>query len=234
MKLTRIALIPALASLSLLVACGGDDSGGAPAAQQGTVNPQAAKGTATSTISAATTAVKSNNGLAAASQMQSASSQAQGIVTPAGGGTAPANLPDLGSLSLAVGEGCTCEPTKCVFKACKDNPSVEINGEISWDAGHVVCKNLTYKVVSGPSTVDITTNCDLTVSDTKIAGTLSSKGATSYAVQGATGQTTWDATVKFNEVTFANGQPTGGSIDATSTVSAAGQNYSGSTTVNFP
>ncbi len=244
MKLNSIA--PVLSSLVLFaVACGGgDDSGGAPAAQQGTVNPQAAKGTATATISAATTAVKTNNGMTAAAQMQSAASQAQSIVSPAGGaGTAPSGvpgLPDLGSLSLALGEGCTCEATKCVFKACKDNPSVEMNGEISWDGGHVVCKDLNYKITQGVSTIDMTTNCDLTVTDALIKGTLGSKGSTSYNLQGGQGQTgagtyTWDSTVKFNDVAFANGQPTGGSIDATSTVTmGAGQSYTGSSNVKFP
>lgn len=228
-------LIPALACLSLVaVACGGsDDDGGAPAAQAGTVNPQAAKSTASSTINAATTAVKTNNGLGAAAQMQAASNQAQGIVSPAGGAQA-GSAPELGSLSLAAGPGCTCEATKCVFMACKDNPGVEINGEISWDGGHVVCKNLTYKVTQGVSNIDMTTNCDLTVTDTKITGTLSSKGSTSYAVQGTAGQYTWDANVKFNDVTYANGQPTGGSVDASSTVSVGGQNYAGTSNVKFP
>ncbi|MCC6648900.1 MAG: hypothetical protein IT374_25460 [Polyangiaceae bacterium] len=230
-------IVPLFACFSLaLAACGGSDDDSAPAAQPGTVNPQAAKSTATSTISGALTATKSNDGNSAVGQIQAASSSAQSIVSPAAGGGQPQALSDLGTLSLAVGPGCACEATKCVFTACKDNPSVEINGELSWEGGRVLCKNLTYKInQGGVSNVEMTTNCDLTVSDTKITGSLSSKGSTSYAAQGAgAGQYTWDATVKFNDVTHANGQPTGGSVDATSTVSVAGQTYSGSSTVKFP
>lgn len=230
-------IAPTLFGLSLFaVACGGSDDESAPAAQAGTVNPQAAKSTASSAITAASTAVKTNNGLGAAAQMQSASSSAQSIVSPSAGSVPQAIQPDLGSLTLAVGAGCTCEATRCVFSACKDNPGVEINGEISWDGGHVVCKNLNYKVMQagGVSNLDMTTNCDLTLTDTKMVGTLSSKGSTSYAASGAAGTYTWDSTVKFNDVTYTNGTPTGGSIDASSTVSVAGQTYAGSSNVKFP
>lgn len=248
MKLTRIlSVLPAL-SLSL-VACGGsDDSGGdqQPAPLQGTVNQQSAKASAQQTITATRTAFTSKDtgskkGLGVAAQLQGAASSSQGIITPAAAGAPTQST--TGEVAQAIGAGtCDCTDTKCSFKDCADNPGVTINGELAYENGKLTCKDLAYTVTSAASagTTTITINCDIAYTDTSVAGTLSTTGATS--VGGA--KVGWSSSSTFNAVKYdATGKAVSGSVDVTASYSievatgqqgAAPQVYQGSASVTFP
>lgn len=228
----RVFTLLAATALSIgAVACSSSDSSGGSSAKAGTVNPAVAKSATQSAISASVTAVQSNDGKASAGQFMSAAVSAQGIVTPALGAFLAS--PRLES-SLAAGT-CDCSGTSCTFTDCSDTGSTTMNGTISWTGGHVLC-DLSFKTTQSYP-LQLTTKCDLNVTSTSIDGTLSSTGTVDLSSVGggtAAGAYSWSTSSTFNKVTYASGQPTGGSVSVSATYEIAGQAYSGDATVSFP
>lgn len=228
----RFSTVVSFVALSIAAAACSSSDSAAPAAKAGTVNPQAAKSTATQAVQASVTAVKSNDGQASAGQFMAAAMSAQGIITPSYG--AMLQSEHLES-SLAAGT-CDCTGTTCTFTDCVQGGTTTMNGTMSWGSGHVTC-DLTYKTTQ-TYPLQMTTKCDLTVSDTSIAGTLTSSGTVDLSgVSGgaAQGAYSWSSDTTFTAVTYASsGQPTGGSVTINASYEIAGQAYAGSATVTFP
>lgn len=233
-----------IASLSLLVACGSDSEESQPQTQAGQVNTQTAKSAAEGTVQAALTAVNDQNGRVAASQLQAVSSQTQGIITPAAPstGTTAARIlgalgPDLGTLA---DEGCNCTETSCTFQDCGSETS-KISGTLSWEGGHLEC-DLQFKTIGAGLTgeVDITTSCDLKVTESSLDGTLGTKGTVSNIPTadnstGAIGSYEWNVSTRFDKVAYdAQRKPISGSVHVEGTYTIFGQVYSGSADVTFP
>jgi hypothetical protein len=260
MKLSN-RLFGAAAAALLVVACGSSDSGSEqpPAAQPGTVNKPVAKQAASQTINAATQVQSNNDGVQAASNLQGAAAQAQGIIQPSYGGAPSALLGEtIGQIGQMLGtaDGCSCDEASktCTYTNCTPNGSdnLTINGSLSWGGGKVVAKGLSYDIANtgALSSLKLTLDCDLTVGATQIDGSMHTSGSTAGtagtgAAGGAPGGTSfsyeWDTTIKFNAVTYSGGQPTGGSIDVSGSyaikLGAGGvgdQTYAGSANVTFP
>lgn len=216
-------------------ACGSDESETkSTPKKQATVNTAQAKEAAKQAIAASISAVRDGNGQNAANQLQGAASQMQGVITPAPGGTAQAASP---AGALAAGT-CNCDESQCTFQDCGDNGTT-INGTMSWKDGHLLC-DLTYHIENqGSYTLDLTTTCDLTVTETSIDGSLGSTGSLDGTAEGqgngAAYNYSWSSSSTYNAVTFdGNGMPTGGSIDITGSYDIGGQSYEGSATITFP
>jgi len=234
------------ASLCFLVGCGDDNEESQPQTQPGQVNEQSAKAAARGTVQASLTAVQDQNGQGAASQLHSVASTTQGIVTPAApsgpGTTAQARIleafgPGLGTLD---GENCECTETGCTFLDCDWGGSTNtMAGTISWEGGHLKC-DLTFKTAGSAFSGDIemTTSCDLKVTETSIDGTLGTTGKVA-SITGADGTAfgsyEWATTTHFDKVTYdTSKQPTSGSVHVEGTYTIMGQVYSGSADVTFP
>ncbi len=205
-----------LAALVFATACGGGGGG-----KKADVNQQAAKTAAQQTISAATTAVEQNNGEAAAFQFLGAAQAGQGIITPPQGGTAQGT--------------CSCDETamSCNFTDCAQGAN-SLSGTISWGGGNVVC-DLTFVVTSPVAPLNMSTTCDLNVTDTSMSGSLSSSGSLMLPEgAGASGNVSWSVDAVYNDVTISGGSPTGGSVTVDAEYEAAGEKFSGNGTVNFP
>jgi hypothetical protein len=219
------------------VACGSDESETkSTPKKQAAVNTAQAKEVAKQAIAASISAVRDNNGQNAANQLQAAASQMQGVITPAPGGMSQAAASPAGALAAGT---CTCDQSQCTFQDCGDNGTT-INGTMSWKDGHLLC-DLTYHIDNqGSYTLDLTTTCDLTVTDTSIDGTLGSTGSLDGTAvdgqgNGAAYNYTWSSSSTYNAVTFdGSGTPTGGSIDMTGSYEIGGQSYEGSATITFP
>lgn len=216
-------------------ACGSDESETKSSPKnQATVNTVQAKAAAKQAIAASISAVKNGDGRAAANGLQAAAASMQGVITPSGGVVAASANP---AGALAAGT-CDCDQSQCSFKDCGED-GLTINGTMSWDNGHLLC-NLTYKVENTSNTLDLTTTCDLTVTDTSIDGSLGSTGSISGSASDGQGNSasfdwSWSSSTTYNAVTFdGSGTPTGGSIDLTGTYDMGGQSYEGSATITFP
>lgn len=254
MNIVRMGIFAAVSALTLsanLVACSSDDTTTAdagPAAQPGTVNTQNAKASSTTYVGGVSQAVDKNDGQSALGQLIAGAQQAQGIVTPsAGGGTAPrtanVRLADaIGQVSQAI-TSCddACTGTTCTFKSCGSDEggnSIVIDGTLSWTGGNLKCVGLTYAITQmGGTKTTITLDCDVTATSSSLKGTIKSTGATtlSAAQAGANaGELKWSSDTTFNDVKYANGKPTSGSVKVSATYSVAGQAYSGSAEVTFP
>lgn len=231
-----------LASVCMVTACGGSDEGESqPKTQPGQVNEESAKAAARQAIQASLTAIKQNDGENSAFQFQGAASQSQGVISPAP--AAGTGMPGAAG-ALAAGT-CNCSETSCTFQDCGEEGSSTINGTISWDGGHVKC-DLTFKVKGTTSfnELDLSTKCDLTVTETSIDGTLKSAGKISNLSTGGgegegasidIGNYEWDTNTKYEGVTYdTSGQPTGGTIHVDGTYSIMGQTYSGSAHITLP
>jgi hypothetical protein len=229
---SAIALFASLA----VVGC---DSGPKPA----TVNSGTAKSNAQTTISAVNAAVTQSDGQSAANQLSQAAQSAQNIVTPQGAGAS--GLPqELGELIAEVEQGlgagtCDCTANACTFVDC-ENGGYKMNGSMSWSDTHLDA-DLSIAINSGGLDYTMQTTANLDVTPTSINGSVTSKGNYSFAglsgVPGASSANgSWDASIKYNNVTFpqGGGAPTGGSIDVSSTTTTGGQTYQGSGSVSFP
>jgi hypothetical protein len=254
MIISRKGAFAAVSALALSVGiagCSSDDTTGAdagPAAQPGTVNPQSAKASSTTYVGGVSQAVDKNDGQSALGQLIAGAQQAQSIVTPsagAGTGTRPANvrLADaIGQVSQAI-TSCddACTGTTCTFKGCgsdEGGSSIVIDGTLSWTGGNLKCVGLTYAITQmGGTKTTITLDCDVTATAQTLKGTIKSTGATtlSAAQAGANaGELKWSSETTFNDVKYASGKPTSGSVKVSATYSVAGQAYSGSAEVTFP
>lgn len=238
----RSSLLVAASLSFLVVGCGDDSEDSQPQAQPGQVNEQSAKAAARGTVQASLTAVSDNNGESAAFQLQSVASQTQGIISPAAPSGAAMRIlgavgPSLGTLDS---EGCECSETSCTFQECGSEGSASsMSGTMSWDGGHLKC-NLTFKTAGTAmaSDVELTTTCDLKVTETSIDGTLGTSGKVS-SITGAEGTGLgayeWATTVHFDEVAYDSAkQPISGSVHVEGTYSIMGQTYSGTADFTFP
>jgi len=71
--------------------------------------------------------------------------------------------------------------------------------------------------------------CDLDYTETSLDGQLDTRGE--VEILGAV--TMWHSNLMFNNVTYMNGQPTGGSIDVIASVTVSGETYTGNGSVSF-
>lgn len=255
----RNALVWMTMAMSV-VACGDDEEDAKDNSQPATVNKQAATATAQSTIAAlSATTTGGDVGISSATSLSSVAQSSQSLLTPQAPGASTKSFASALKIEEVIGTldesspGCNCTATSCTFSNCKPSSGSSqftIDGSYSWGGGHVECKSLKYVFGTdgaGPSVgfstkVEVTLNCDLTISATTIKGYLQSAGSSSTEVAGQSTagaySSSWDIKTTYNDVTFSNGQPTGGSmkVEGTTTTSAAGQQqaFSGSAEISFP
>lgn len=240
-----------------LAGCSSDSSSSAdagPPGNPGTVNTQSAKQSSTTMVSGISTAVDGNKGQESLGLLISGAQQARGIVTPsASAGGAPGVTPQtldtldlIGVVSQAI-TSCdgACTGTTCEFKGCGTEGagaagSVTINGTLSWAGGNLKCVGLTYDIASTLQTTKLTLNCDVTASGGAIKGTIKSSGNVSVSLgdagagAGALGNVSWTADTTFNDLKYASGKPSSGSVKVVATTTVAGQTYNGTADVSFP
>jgi hypothetical protein len=248
----------------LVVACG-DDEEEKPAAQPAAVNKQLAAQTAQSTIAAVGSISDSSAGGSSASSLSSVAQASQNLLTAQAPGTSTKSVASALNIGGEIhpldlnGPGCTCTETSCTFSNCSAGSSggsqFTIDGSYSWGGGHIECKNLKYTFgasgagassggVGFNAKVNVTLNCDMTVTATSLKGYMQSAGSSTTEIAGGgqaqgTYSSNWDVKTTFNDVAFGdNKQPTGGSIhvEGTTSVTAAGQSqtFAGSADVTFP
>lgn len=232
----------------------------APPAQAATVNKQVAGSVAQSTISALSATVSGTEGAASAGALAAVAQSSQSLLSSSGVGTTRSPLTLEGAVApLAFGgPGCECTATECTFTNCSPlsgtsasgSYAYTVDGYYSWADGHVVCRDLKYSFsTSGgagglsSSNLDVTLNCDVTITSTSIDGFIRSAGSSSADLGGQNTQyaysASWDVTTKFQSVTFGtNRTPTGGSmhVEGTTSTNYGGQavKSEGKADVSFP
>jgi len=197
----------------------------------GTVNQQQATTATTQSISALEQAISTNNGEASAQSLLGASLSNSTLVQPA----AAALQNGTGVISSAQTTGtCDCNETSCTFTNCSygySGSSWTMNGTMSWTATTILC-DMTYAGDFQGQSYTMDLDCNITMTDTSIDGTLNSTGSYDNTQFGISGSWSTDST--YNNVTFNNSScPTSGSIDIDASQTAAGQSYSYSGTVTF-
>ena len=218
--------IVALISLIGVVGCGEDEP-----EDNGTINDQAAQSTASTAFNATQTAT-GGDGQSGAFAMLGVGTSALGLVTPAQGGETQ-GVEGIGSVSQAqASEGCSCMDGSCNFDGCDSGSGLLLSGTISWTPTSLDCD---YSVAGnqGGSEYSFNIFCDLDYTETSLSGQLNSGGSVNVAAAGANGMSSWDSMLTFNNVTYAGGQPSGGSIDVNASVTTGGETYTASGSVSF-
>lgn len=205
-----------------LAACGKEEE------DNGTLNDAAVRQSANTAFQATQTASTSGDGQVAAFQMLSVGTAAMGYVTPAEGRSALI----LDTATRAAGDGCACTEGSCTFTACGNGTGFVIDGTIAWTETSLDCD---YTVTGGApgQSYSFSVACDLDYTATSLAGTLDTSGSLAVDANGQNVSTEWDSNLVFNDVGFANGQPTSGSMSIDSSVTVDGETYSASGTVAF-
>jgi hypothetical protein len=209
------------------VACGDDDDS-APPPDNGTVNEQAISQAAGTTFQATETAV-GGDGQGAAFQMLAVGASAMSYVQPAA-----AQQQGLEIVTQAQTAGtCECTANGCTFTDCgAEAGGYILTGTMAWTDSSLDCD---YNVAGdqGGQVFDYSILCDLDFTPTSLAGSLATAGSITMPAAGQAAATSWNTSMIFNSVTYAAGQPTGGSIDVTASINQGGQNYSSTSSVPF-
>ena len=123
---------------------------------------------------------------------------------------------------------CECTENSCTFTDCDNGVGLALTGTISWTENTLDCD---YNVSGDQAGTNYSFNifCDLDYTPTSLSGQLDTNGT--VEVVGMT--TVWISRMTFNDVTYADGQPTGGSMDVFASVMARGETYTAGSTVNF-
>jgi hypothetical protein len=213
-----------------VLACGDDEeTKQEPAGNAGTVNEATVQQAATTAFQATEQAISTMDGQAAAFTMLSVGTSALSMITP-GGGSAPMST---GTAQSALGEGtCDCTANSCNFSDCGDAAGFTITGTIAWTDTTLDC-DYTVAGLQGGYNYSFSIFCDLDYTATSLDGTIETSGDYQIDAQGTMQSFSWDSSLTFNGVTYASGQPTGGSIDVTASVNLGGQIYNGSSSVSF-
>ncbi len=127
-----------------------------------------------------------------------------------------------------AGTGCECTENSCAFDGCDHGSGLLLSGSISWTESTLDCD---YMVAGnqGGAVYSFTVFCDLDYTQTSLDGQLNTSG--SVELPGAT--SSWHSQITFNNVTYVNGHPTGGSIDVSASATAAGETHTANATVSF-
>ena len=229
--------IAAFLALSVSSGCGGDGSGGGGTSGGGAGGEGGTGGAGGATIDAA---VDEGVVLDAAVDALSAAEIAiggdgeGGAVELADVGTSAVNIvliPESqksAAVSPKQGTGCDCTENSCAFTDCSTGGGLVLNGTISWTETSLDCDYMVSGNQAG-TTYSFTIFCDLDFTPTSLDGQLSTSGTVDMA--GAA--SAWDTDLTFNNITYVGGQPVGGSIDVTASVTVNGQTYTSTETVSF-
>lgn len=235
MKLWHVVSVVALVALN--TGCGSDKDP-EPQGQAATVNQAAAKQNAQSAIAAAL-AAKQGQGASSVSSFVGLGSGAFSLLTPSAPGQGAQTT---ALLTAPVGAfapdevGVSCTDTSCTFDHYAPAGAYTVDGSMSWGGGHLVA-DLTVSMSQNGMSFEFETTADLEVTDSSLDGTVTSKGrvVVPQAQQyGSSGEVSWDSSVEYDELTFANGQPTGGSMSVHASMQSGDQSYVGDVTVSFP
>jgi hypothetical protein len=232
-------IVPVVALLSFQVGCSKDEPS-EPAGQTAPVNGAAAKQSAQSAISAAV-AAKQGQGASSVTSLLGVGSSAFSLLLPSPGGgagtTSLASLTTAPAGAFLPGEaGLACGDTSCSFDGYSPGGSFTVDGSMSWGDDHLVA-DLTVAMAQGGVELDFRTTADLTFTGSSLDGTVTSKGkaVSQQAKQyGSSGEIEWDASLEYRDLTFASGQPTGGSLVVHVSMRSGEQSYQGDLNVSFP
>jgi len=230
MKLFRLGAV-ALLSLTMF-ACGDDEEEPPPEQAQGTVNEALVTQSANNAFKSTGKLATGGSGETAAFELMAVGQSAMGFATPAaaGGGQAAQSI---GSIQQALGgAGCECAANSCTFTDCGGDSGYTINGSIEWTETSLKCDYTVGGAASG-TTLAYNIFCDLTYGTTSLDGTLSTKGSITVDANGQSIATEFDTSMTFNDVTYSAGGPTGGSLDVKTSVTANGQSYGASASIDF-
>lgn len=228
MKQPTTLALPSLVALAALVAV----SGCKEEEDNATFNELAVQQTAGTAFQATQTAA-GGDGQSGAFAMMGVGTAALGLVVPEGGQSIerPPHEPDV-AYAAQQGTGCECTANSCTFTACGNGTGLTIEGSISWTETSLDC-DYTVSGDQGGSTYDFSIFCDIDYTQTSIDGVIETAGRVDVPAAGANGTSSWDTSMTFDQVTFANGQPTGGSIEMSASVTAGGETYRASGSVAF-
>jgi hypothetical protein len=233
MKMLRFATI-GLVALGL-AACSSEEE---KPAQNTAATLQASNAKMTAqALTTAVTQIQAGKGQESASTLSGLGMLALGTVAPAGGAAAQA-FDGLGHATQAdtVGEA-KCDDKSCTFKGFgsnSDGGSFTLDGTMSWSEGKVTC-DLTFALTSSVYEMDFHETCDFTTTKTSLDGNFKITGSAKSSYQGASGSSNWDVSETFKGITFPEGGgcPTAGTLEASATLTANGQTYTGGGTVTF-
>lgn len=187
--------------------------------------------TQASALAAAITAANASDGVSVADAIARIGDTAAALV--------PQSKEGAGHRPAAGGSTCACdaEAKRCTFAGCTLRSAV-LTGSISWSDGRLVCEGLEVDVAEGTSpmgTAHASLACDVTWDARRVAGTVRTTG--SSVVSGTT--YAWDATLTASDVTMEAGSFTGGTLEATASVSVttratATKDYAAAAVVTLP
>jgi hypothetical protein len=216
-----------------LVGCGDEEEENPPPqSNPAEVNPAVAQASARA-IADAVALAQTGDGLTAAFALSALGTSAMAMVTPSGQAQPQSISPD-GSSQQALTSGvCECDESSCTFDGCADDgSSFSITGTMSWSATSLDC-DLTLSGAAAGAQYTFDQQCALTFSETSLDGTFDSAGSFDIDANGQSVSTTWDSGIAFDSITLTSGCPTAGSISVEATVTANGQSYSGSGSVEL-
>jgi hypothetical protein len=202
------------------------------------VNAAAAEANAEAAITAAL-AVKQGEGAGSVRSFVGLGSSALALLAPGTTGTetqARPQLTALGPLPEDGEEGVDCSDVACTFDGYSPLGTYVVNGTLSWADDHLVADLSVNTTQRGMSFV-FNATADLVLEGESLDGVVETSGhvvipqAQQY---GADGEADWTARVEYHDLSFADGKPSGGSLDVSATLSTGDASYDGNLSLSFP
>jgi hypothetical protein len=201
------------------IGCGGDDG---PKAMPGTVNAPLARTSVQQSLMVRM-AADSMNGAGVASAVMALNGSASGMVSPQSSAAGALLNSDVEQTAQAQTTGVTCDASGCKYNNYMTGGST-LNGTVNVSAGSGDAKNVKWDLTiknngatAGGFGFDYTGKGDIQVALTSLAGEVTTKTSVAGTQGGQSFQGGSESLVRFNAVTIASGQPTGGSVYAKTT-----------------